>query len=804
MRTITKVRFTITCIIISTLLFALGSKAGNAQIYAVPVDKSVRIAQINSPPIIDGWVREQEWKGATLIDNFVPTHTGIGKPSEKMKAYLSYDDENLYLAVVCSESKPSGMKITKYERDSSVTSDDCIEVFFDINYGKLTYYHLAINPVSALYDASVEYKDGLISMDKSWDSNAKVKASIGENEWVAEVAIPFTSFGLAGPSNQACWGLNINRVQRRIREYISWSVTGGSFHQPKNFGRLIWGTDSSVRITDLDFSALGMGDGNRLSFKTGNNSDRERFLDAKLILVDVEQKVLSVVKKKLTLVGNSSANYFLEYGIPSFGDYFVKLQVAEEPNQLFIDDTYRISLPPPMKLELDQYAYYNNEEIKCELSLSPEYGETQETWLELRLTCFGDEGVEKPIKINSDSLDATVKIIKSNDFVADKAQVKFDPSQFKIGKYKLRSELKRREGTIYAQDSIFRIIKGKKAEESLPIKEVTIGKNNSLFVNGQPFFPNGLYHVPVLMYPEVKKQGFNAVQIQPQNLDEANKHGLKGLIVLYPGMTMNLDLIRKTVLAYKNHPAVLMWLLLDEPDINKGSPEIMMQAYRLIKALDPNHPVSFVLIKPSSFERYNDALDILTTDPYPIPFDSVTVVGKTVDEALKVTKDTKPICTVLQSFGRYSIWRREPTAYEARAMAYIALNRGVTAFSWYCLDDRPSWWLADSTQLWSFFKGLHWELEELTPIIAFSNRTASIECITNNSAVDFSARELDDTYYVFAVNTTNEKILSQFRVLDVEEGNVEVLFDNYSLRLRNGEWAEELEPLGVRVYRIAK
>lgn len=782
--------------VIFLVFLVFTSCAENAKPYAVPVDKSVRISGLAYPPTIDGKVNSKEWEGATVIDDFVPTHTGKGKPSEGMKAYLGYDRDYLYLGVVCEESNPKGMKVTKYEKDSGVYSDDCVELFFDINHDQSTYFHLVVNPVGALYDSSVIYQEGITSMDSDWDSDAEVKATIGEHEWMAELAIPFSKLGLNGPPAEACWGLNVNRVQRRIAEYVSWSVTGGSFHQPKNFGRMIWGADTYIQVANLDFNNLVVRSANKLSFITHNRGGKDQTIPAKLTIIDAQQEVVGIEKLELNILANSSTSHFMKLPILSFGDYLLKLEVGDE--KLYIDDTYRISFPPPVNMALDQYAYYNQEDLNCEFLMNPDYAQMH---LALTLISFGDEAVEQIIKPGS--FTAAVKKLEKSNFDTGKVQLSFQLGELKVGKYKLLLEMKNGKEKVYAQESIFRIINNKKDKEPVDIKEVTAGKNNCFFVNGQPFFPNGLYHVPAWMYPEVKEQGFNAVQIHPRDLDEAHEYGLKGLVVLYPGMTVNLDFIRKTVLAYKDHPAVLMWLLLDEPDINKGSPETMLEAYQLIKTLDSKHPVSFVLIQPSSFEKYHEAVDLITTDPYPIPFDSVAVVGKIVDEAHKVIGDTKPVWTVLQSFGRYSIWEREPTAYEARAMAYIALNHGVTAFSWYCLDDRPEWWLADSTQLWSFFKALNWELEELLPILVSSKRAVSVQC-DSSRALDISVREFDDAYYIFAVNTAKEPTTVAFQIPDYKSGKVEVMFDNYSLELKTGQWSEELEPLGVRVYKISK
>jgi hypothetical protein len=49
---------------------------------------------------------------------------------------------------------------------------------------------------------------------------------------------------------------------------------------------------------------------------------------------------------------------------------------------------------------------------------------------------------------------------------------------------------------------------------------------------------------------------------------------------------------RSVINRFKNHPAMGVWNSVDEPEWSKHPVEPLLRAYRIIRELDPNHPVS--------------------------------------------------------------------------------------------------------------------------------------------------------------------------------------------------------------------
>lgn len=139
-------------------------------------------------------------------------------------------------------------------------------------------------------------------------------------------------------------------------------------------------------------------------------------------------------------------------------------------------------------------------------------------------------------------------------------------------------------------------------------------------VNGRPFLPLGIYAVNAAEMPKVKELGFNLVQSyqffdmakaqKKEYLDTARKNGL----MVFAGLNGTKQLtkkhiveIKKTVNAFKNHPALYAWYLADEPEIKKTKPAELKAVYDWIKQMDPNHPVI-----SSNWElgNFKDACDV--------------------------------------------------------------------------------------------------------------------------------------------------------------------------------------------------
>ena len=195
--------------------------------------------RVERPPKVDGRIERGEWPPFVeepFWDIFaVPDRAA----KEGTKFSVCYDEKALYIAAVCQEPKPEGLVKAVTWHDGPVYQDDSIEVFLDTNLDRKTYFHFVANCIGTRFEEFV--------MDKSWDADWLAAASVGKDRWTLEMAIPFSALKVK-PKEGDVWGFNICREHwaHGRKEISAWSLTRGGFHNPKAFGRLIFGTARPV------------------------------------------------------------------------------------------------------------------------------------------------------------------------------------------------------------------------------------------------------------------------------------------------------------------------------------------------------------------------------------------------------------------------------------------------------------------------------------------------------------------------------------------------------------------------------
>jgi hypothetical protein len=280
-------------------------------------------------------------------------------------------------------------------------------------------------------------------------------------------------------------------------------------------------------------------------------------------------------------------------------------------------------------------------------------------------------------------------------------------------------------------------------------------------VDGEPFFPVIAYHADVEQYPLLHEIGVNTVQgvnagtttAIRQAMDSAHTNGLKVLFPLYYYMNITQDFAKMAqyVAEFKDHPALLAWMTIDEPSGNGVTVEQTAAAYAIVRALDPTHPVYTVEGDRNEYANYGRVPDVLTVDSYPLPNRPIANVGDDVRRAAEAAKSGRPVWSILQTFAYPppSAWTYLPTITEVRNMAYQSLLAGATGLGYYALND-PGWSLADSA-LWPGLKqfapelGLMADLSRLTPA---DHR--------NEDGVEWAVWDKEGELYVVAVNKTDQ------------------------------------------------
>lgn len=185
-------------------------------------------------------------------------------------------------------------------------------------------------------------------------------------------------------------------------------------------------------------------------------------------------------------------------------------------------------------------------------------------------------------------------------------------------------------------------------------------------------------------------------------LDQAHKHGLKvmfdfngkKLLAVADGLAQ----MRSMVERFKDHPALGMWYLYDEPipDVPVAK---LKTFYDDLKRLTPDIPIATCFNHAESWYDYAPATDIILNDFYPVrgnafPESNLQITTTFTREALHTGRQVMP---VLQSFNWACLAPKGATTYrgsavdqlrypnesELRYMIYANLAQGVDGLFFY-------------------------------------------------------------------------------------------------------------------------
>ncbi len=283
----------------------------------------------------------------------------------------------------------------------------------------------------------------------------------------------------------------------------------------------------------------------------------------------------------------------------------------------------------------------------------------------------------------------------------------------------------------------------------------------TLLWNGKPFFQIGMYH-PYQRendYKLLAENGFNAVQSAgpgdldrfKADLDLAQKYGLACDVPLYAGGEVkgNLEKSLEGVRRFKDHPSILSWKIIDEPDISSNTTvaDEVPAAYRALKAADSVHPIELTMAHDATLEYWSNFCDLVQIDRYPVPARPLTDVYDFSKNAVAAKKPWQNLTFVVQS-GWVNDLSNQPTVAQARSMVYLSLIAGAKGIFWYSMRE-PSWDLT-TTPFWPKMKAINQEIQTLSEPIMLGEVVDKIE--SNNSKVYFTARRHRGKLYFLLTN----------------------------------------------------
>jgi hypothetical protein len=323
--------------------------------------------------------------------------------------------------------------------------------------------------------------------------------------------------------------------------------------------------------------------------------------------------------------------------------------------------------------------------------------------------------------------------------------------------------------------------------------------------------------------------------LQQTWLDAAARNGMHVVFNLREASSIDAkmpkreELLRKILARFKDHPAMACWKGIDEPQWGKHPIEPMVNAYKLIKELDPDHPI-WVNHAPrgeiDDLKPYNVTLDITGADIYPIgyppgthslrPNKTISMVGDYTKMMMEVAENKRPVCMVLQISWSGVIKEgktlRFPSFAEERFMTYQAIingSRGLLFFGGHigkaCSpEDAKLGWN------WTFWnRVLRPVIEEigdkspLYPALVAPNSKLLIKC--SGEGMEFVVREVNDEVFILACKREGATIQAKFSGLPGHLTSADVLYESpRTIDAKNGAFTDWFAPFDVHVYRFSK
>ncbi|MDY6899998.1 MAG: hypothetical protein SWZ49_18250 [Cyanobacteriota bacterium] len=349
----------------------------------------------------------------------------------------------------------------------------------------------------------------------------------------------------------------------------------------------------------------------------------------------------------------------------------------------------------------------------------------------------------------------------------------------------------------------------------------SVREDRTILVNGQPFFPFGIYHDSIDSpdwsttnakrlndLKQIIAAGFNTIHPQIGGnfdaditfLDEANRNG----VYVLPNFSYARRL--EIVDSYKSHPAILGWNIADDVDVpaNGFSVGGVLDWKSNIKSTDPSRITFVSSVLPGRMESFINTADVMGFQSYRI--DNDPAVLKPLREnyyfLLAATeagrRNNKPIIASLQTFP----WvNQPPTSRQLRNMTYGALINDVKGILYYSYF-YEGWELSQNSDLWNELKSLVSEFKRLEPVLLEGNWKR-----LNSGVDDLFAAEwtYQGSVYVVAINTSpTNAIEASIPIPEPVTGSIETVFSNRpsGMYLNEGKLTGSIGSEDVHVYRL--
>ncbi len=365
-----------------------------------------------------------------------------------------------------------------------------------------------------------------------------------------------------------------------------------------------------------------------------------------------------------------------------------------------------------------------------------------------------------------------------------------------------------------------------------PEERITWEEFGGVRIGGETHFLLGMYGVAEQHMPTIAAAGFDYVHSYRWDgtgtteealayLDEAQRNGLRVFMGLDRRRLIAHDerFVAERVAALMRHPALLAWYLFDEPDLEHQyvSPEWLERYYRLIRALDPFHPVVVTCAGDAPVARYRDALDVHWTQVYR----GTDHVAARIDRHREMLRPGTPLAAILHCYDRSQSallkagGTPDPAAFQPdgalmRANAFMALTHDANGLLWW-------WWgygggsngyftVANAPEAWASLQETVARIREIEPALTADGEIVT-RVLTPASArapgveVHVWEKHLADRVVTIAVNRDDVAVDASWEpATPPADGRARVLWEGREVAVDGGTITDAFDARGVHVY----
>lgn len=295
-------------------------------------------------------------------------------------------------------------------------------------------------------------------------------------------------------------------------------------------------------------------------------------------------------------------------------------------------------------------------------------------------------------------------------------------------------------------------------------------------------------------------------------------------------------------IAHLQDPLIAGWMHQDEPDNAQPvtdpktgqqgygpciPPEQIVSQYRAMKARDPSRPILLNLgqgvandewvgrgsgAKLDDYRTYVNGGDIVSFDVYPVAGldkdgeNRLWYVPKGVDRLKGWTESKKPIWNCIEC-TRIS-GPNKATPHQVRAEVWMALIHGSKGLVYFVHQFQPKFdehALLDDPAMLVEVTATNRQIQELATVLngPASKERLSVTSDSPDVPVDVLLKRQVNRLYLFTVGMRNAPTQCTFRVLGLPHtATAEVLGENRTISLRDGQFRDRFQPYDVHLYRI--